>query len=153
MPECSICTAPAYIRNAVDVELSRRTRLRDIAKMTHLSKSAIHRHSKRCVSRTSLQGLHTARFNPELHRVLTRWPNDPVCTPDVRGKTFVYSSPDPADHHSNPIPPDQLRPTDILLVVEYDKPAPTHTHKPLSEPTEAAGEDLANETDPTTLPE
>ena len=83
---CSVCSAPAQVTASVNLELSKRTKLRDIAKLSGISKSAIHRHSQKCLPREVLAAYKTARFNPNVGRVFVQWPEDPSCPSDVRGK-------------------------------------------------------------------
>jgi hypothetical protein len=56
---CSICSAPAEIRAAIEIELSKpdgeRKFLRDLQAETRFSKSALSRHSRNCMRRALLK--------------------------------------------------------------------------------------------------
>jgi len=73
---CSVCSAPANVTAAVNTALSKKEKLRDIAAMAGLSKSAIHRHSKH-VYRDTLSA-HAARFDYRTNKLLVIWPGESI---------------------------------------------------------------------------
>jgi hypothetical protein len=106
--DCSICSAPVQVLKAINEGLAKRTKMRDLAKQSGFSKSAIGRHSKNCLARQILSSYQTTRFNPALGRIFVRWPDDPICPEDVRGR-FLPAHRIPGEH-------------DVVIYVVYEKP-------------------------------
>jgi hypothetical protein len=105
---CSICAAPAEVQSAINRGLAARVKLRILAQESGLSKSAIHRHSQKCIARQTLNTFKSARFNANTGRIFVRWSDDPCAPPEYRGRTFPSSREMTAD--------------DVLIVVEYEPP-------------------------------
>jgi hypothetical protein len=103
---CSVCESPTEVLKSVNESLVRRVKLRDIAKMCGLSKSAIGRHKLKCVPREILRNYKNAKFNAQRGRVFVKWPHDECVPPEDRGK----------------ITPSHLEMTadDVLIVVCYE---------------------------------
>ena len=108
---CSICSSPAHIREIIDAELmrpsSQRMRLRDLEKLTHVSKSALSRHSRKCLIR-SLLSEHRQRMSvdPDAN-IYVLYPNNQVTRdglPIDLGTALKECDPD----------------KDVLLCVEYE---------------------------------
>jgi hypothetical protein len=80
---CSICSAPETIRAMVNAELAKepgkRLTLRQLEKISHFSKSALSKHSRRCLFRKALLD-HRANFFSRGDRIHVHWPNDPPLT-------------------------------------------------------------------------
>lgn len=74
---CSICTAPAEVQDAVNAALSKNTKLRDLAAQSRFSKSALHRHSQRCLARQVLTQHRTAKFNERRDLIFVEFPGQP----------------------------------------------------------------------------
>jgi hypothetical protein len=104
---CSICSAPADVRAAVNEALARREKFLDLAARTGFSKSALHRHSQRCVPREILSRYKNQRTPPAPERELVRWPD---------GRIFVWRT-------QQPVAPDEVRPNDIVFSVAYNRTA------------------------------
>jgi hypothetical protein len=120
MTGCSVCQLPADVRHLVDVEISRRTKFRTIAALCGLSKSTVHRHATKCLSRARFADHLAEKFNPRVNRLVISWPDDEVAPADFRGKKLNAYSGDEIT---------QTRTTDHELVIEYAKPrlAPQRT--------------------------
>ena len=106
--DCSICSAPVEVVRAINSALAKREKMRDIAARSGFSKSAIHRHSQRCVPREIISAHKSARFDARTGRVFVSWPDDPSCPADTRGK-LLPGHRIPGEH-------------DVMLHVQYEKP-------------------------------
>jgi hypothetical protein len=53
--ECSICTSPEPVQRIVNQQLAGRVKMTDIAAASGFSKSAVHRHSSKCLGRAVLR--------------------------------------------------------------------------------------------------
>ena len=83
---CSVCSSPASVRAAVDSALAKHEKLRDIAHKSGFSKSAVHRHSQKCVARNVLSS-HKAHF-ARGGKFFAWFPNQPFPT-GLRDGDFV----------------------------------------------------------------
>jgi hypothetical protein len=52
--DCSICAAPPEVVRAINAALSKKEKLRDLAARSGFSKSALVRHSNKCIVRDSI---------------------------------------------------------------------------------------------------
>ena len=71
---CSVCSAPVEVQQAVNAALANRTKMRDIALAVGISKSSIHRHSQKCVTRTALNQYRGKR-EKQLGKTVVKWPD------------------------------------------------------------------------------
>jgi hypothetical protein len=106
---CSICAAPAEVQSAINRGLAARVKLRILAQESGLSKSAIHRHSQKCIARQTLKTFKAARFNAATGRIFVQWPNDPSAPDHLRGRIFPNYRP--------------ITENDVLIVVTYEQAA------------------------------
>ena len=74
---CWCQTALRQVVEAVNLELAKKTKLRDISKMLggSPSKSAIHTHAKRCVSRAILKEYAQLNAPSRNGRMIVQWPD------------------------------------------------------------------------------
>jgi hypothetical protein len=132
MAECSICSKGEETARIVNELLERKTPVREIQVQTGIHKNTVHRHQHgNC--RFSFSKFKAAKLKSRSSvnlngREVVQWPgpNGPTfttCIIDVRGKTKC-----------EPVGADQLRPDDILLVVEYADPLPARPPLPAPEP-------------------
>jgi hypothetical protein len=75
---CSICRSSAAVRDAVNHALEKRVKMRDIAKQSGFSKSAIHRHSQNCRSRQVLLDHRARRAHVRDRKIVIVWPNKAI---------------------------------------------------------------------------
>jgi hypothetical protein len=72
---CTVCTAPPEIQAAVIRALARGATLREISASSGLSKSAIHRHGKKCLDRATLKKFRNQKIVAAQNaRLATIWP-------------------------------------------------------------------------------
>jgi hypothetical protein len=84
--DCSICSAPVQVLNAVNDALAKHEKLRDIAARSGFSKSAIGRHKLKCCPREILTSYKSARFDHQHGRIFVQMPNDAHLPSETRGK-------------------------------------------------------------------
>jgi hypothetical protein len=130
MKICGICETAANAK-IVNQLLEQKTPMRKIAELTGFSKASVGRHAQRCVIRSQAAALKSTRFDPKVNRLLIRWADDPVAPEDTRGKIFVDHTHERGIDRSKPIAPAEIRETDFILCVEYEKPI---TAKPIADP-------------------
>jgi hypothetical protein len=98
---CSICSASTDVVHAINAALEKKIPLRDLAKQSGFSRAGLSRHSRNCVGRTAIS--HHASMQSDLWggraRLITVWP----------------------DENGNPQFPDDFKPEDVFLVVEYER--------------------------------
>lgn len=117
---CSICSAPAAVRSAIDEAITAGEPLRAIEGRSAFSRAALSRHGRRCLPRDTV-ALHRNRGKLQARRIITSWPD---------GSYYVYLEYDshgcPLNPESRrplvPISPSEVRPTDLILVVKYAAP-------------------------------
>lgn len=107
--KCSICSAPLEVRQCVDAAIRSREKFRDLAARTPFSSSALNRHARKCIGKSVLNA-YKAKSAAVAGRYLVRWPED--AAPDVAGKCIPMG-------RDQAIPPEELRPNDIVFVVRY----------------------------------
>jgi hypothetical protein len=100
--ECSICAAPANVRQAIDDSLDKGDKLRPLATRSGLSRATLSRHNRRCRVRTTLENYRHA--------------SGPQATIDRPGKFFTLW---PGEKI-----PDWLAADVPVFVVEYAAPLP-----------------------------
>jgi hypothetical protein len=109
MLACSVCSLPHDVLAAVNAALSRHEKLRKIAEFSGRSKSALSRHSITCLPRAVMLAhkakSHAAANAP--HRLIVDW--------RVEGSRPRFTLGD------KPISASELKETDVLLVVHYQK--------------------------------
>lgn len=106
--KCTVCAAPANVRAAVDARLKEKQPLRELSKQTGFSRSGLSRHSRVCVSRTTVEE-YRGRSKTDLRnrRYVVAWPADPPAL-------WRYTA-DGAET--------ELRDSDVLLTVRYVRAA------------------------------
>jgi hypothetical protein len=122
-PVCKICEA-AGAAEIVNKLLDKKTFLRDIARETGFSKSAVHRHSQKCFIKTKAGSLKSAYFDPDRDRVLILYPNGKCFVDhDPHGRAFIYNR----DGSPIELQPSDLTPDDVLVIVERERRLPDRT--------------------------
>lgn len=69
MPSCSICSAAPEVLKAINESLAAHEKLRDLAARSKFSRSALSRHSRRCVRRAVIQEHASKIFVPGRDRI------------------------------------------------------------------------------------
>src|SRR5215472_13896430 len=68
---CGICRLSADERNAVEAHITAGMKLRDLEKIVGISKSALSRHSRKCMLRSRLASIKTKRIkNPQDFQII-----------------------------------------------------------------------------------
>jgi hypothetical protein len=126
---CTVCGAPAEVSAAINAELAKppgeRMKLRDMEKLCHISKSAISRHTRKCLPKHILSTYRsTGKVDLKNRRVIVEWP-------DIGSGHHRFTLCFEYNHHGKPIERQQyepielaagqLRDSDLLLVVEYEQ--------------------------------
>jgi hypothetical protein len=108
---CSICSSPPHIREIIDAELmrpsSQRMRLRDLEKLTHVSKSSLSRHTRKCLIRSLLSEHRQKMHVDPSANIYVLYPNNEVTRDGLLidlGTALKEYNPD----------------RDVLLCVEYE---------------------------------
>jgi hypothetical protein len=127
MPECSVCNAAGDVKSVVDAELLKppgeRKNLRELARLSGFSRSALSRHTRKCIASIRLES-YREKVSPTVGgRMVVRWPD---------GKLTLYGE---------PFPETAIRDTDLIFVVEYAKTNPATVGNPRALP--ATQENLA----------
>jgi hypothetical protein len=108
---CSICAAPVEVIGAINDALRKKEKLRDIEARAGFSRSALSRHSRNCIPKLILAEHKARAAKPRSGRHVVQWPPAGTLTtldgPGERSKQITIAS-------------TELRPDDILLVVEYE---------------------------------
>lgn len=129
---CSICAAPAEIQKAVNDSLKNRERLRDLSKRSGFSRSALSRHSRKCIRREVLAQHRSDYFQP----------GDQIAVVYPSGTSHEWSSGKPfnADEVAKQI--------FFVLEVVYEKPPAPREAVPSRPPEGSAEGPQATEPDP-----
>jgi hypothetical protein len=112
--KCSICAAGAAVTEAVNAQLAQKVFLRDIAAAVGVSKSAVHRHSKKCVSRAVLNNYRDKKAAVAHGRMLLIYENT---VGENQRQTGVYFLWEGVGESGAPIT--DVRPEDSAMVVQY----------------------------------
>lgn len=117
---CWCKTAPIEVVNAINKEIARETRFRDIAAMVggSPSKSAIHSHSVQCMNRKLLAEYKEKQLDTRDARFVTRWPSGEL----------TLQAQDDSHKGGESISPADLRETDLVFEVSFES-APARPSK------------------------
>ena len=117
---CSICSAPAEVQSAVNMALRKRERLRDIQARAGFSRSALSRHSIKCLGKQILDEHKTAFFNHKTDSAWIEWPDSPP------GLSIV------AENLAGQARPTVPRTNDVVLRIAFEAPVEPRAPKPVA---------------------
>jgi hypothetical protein len=107
---CSVCSAPAPVRDEIDRALRQREKLRDLQVRTGFSRSALSRHGRRHLGREA----HLyRRFDVATDRLIIRWPEMDFGEIQERAHLEIFCG--------RQITEGELRANDFVLAVEFEK--------------------------------
>jgi hypothetical protein len=132
---CSICSSPPAVSAAVNRQLEQKIRMRDIAAAAGFSKSAVHRHSQKCVPRQVMAQHKAGKFDPQTMLSWYLWPNG-----DLTRQAIPYGFRGGVR--------DKPGPRDLIFKIKYEALPPPKPPKPVAVTPQ---EEKTPETDPSTI--
>lgn len=104
---CIICDQPA-VREQVDALLEKGVTGNQVAIQLHLARATCYRHKRKCFVKRKEASCHFKRFDPNTQRLLIAWDSEHI------------------HHHPSgqPVALTDLRDSDEILTVEYERPQP-----------------------------
>jgi hypothetical protein len=131
---CVVCDQPA-VREQVDALLEKGVTGNQVAVQLHLARATCYRHKRKCFVKRKEASYHFKRFDPNSQRIVIENQN---------GALMLHPS-------GQNITPAELRESDEVILIEYEKPS-LEAQANILAAAQRAADALALEPQPETLP-